>query len=188
VPRTQYFGYHGWSIAGEMVIIITGATGIGKTTVCEKVIKIARKQGHGCGGIITYKVQNDDIVIEDIQTGATRDFASTRNIYSGPHTEKYYFNPKGIEFGIQAINKGTSADVLVIDEIGQLELNGYGFARIFDWLGTRKIRNCIIVIRNALLTNFLPRLGKETLVFETTIDNRNQLPTEISQAIIRTIS
>ena len=171
-----------------MVIIITGAIGIGKTTVCEKVIKITRKQGYSCGGFITYKIQNDDIVIKDIQTGAIRDFASTKNIYSGPRTEKYFFNPEGIEFGIQAINKGASAGLLVVDEIGQIELNGYGFAGIFDWLGTGKIRNCIIVIRKALLANFLPRLGKETLVFETTIDNRNQLPTGISQEIIRTIS
>jgi len=171
-----------------MIIVITGAIGIGKTTVCEKIIKITRKQGYGCGGIITYKVQNDDIVIKDIQTGAINNFASTKNTYSGPHTEKYYFNPEGIEFGIQAIKKGASADLLVVDEIGQIELNGYGFARILDWLGNQKIRNCIIVIRNTLLPYFLPRFGKEALVFETTIDNRNQLPTEISQMLISTIS
>jgi nucleoside-triphosphatase THEP1 len=169
-----------------MVIIITGAIGIGKTTVCEKIIKIAQKQGYSCGGIISYKVQNNDIVVKDMQTGTTRDFASTKKLYSGPHTKQYYFNPEGIEFGIEAINKGASSDLLVVDEIGRIELKGYGFIKILDWLGTHKIGNCIIVIRSGLLTHFLPRLGKETMVFETTKDNRNQLPTEIFQVLFRT--
>jgi len=171
-----------------MVIIVTGAIGIGKTTVCEKVIEIARSQGYSCGGVITHKVQNEDIVIKDIQTGITNSFASIQNIYAGPRTKKYFFDIRGIEFGLQAINKGTSTDIFVVDEIGQLELSGQGFARIIDWISAGKIKNCIIVIRKALLSDFLPHLGAETLVFETTIGNRNQLPMEIYQVLSRAIS
>jgi iron complex transport system ATP-binding protein len=166
-----------------MVIIVTGAIGIGKTTVCKEVIKIVRSQGYSCGGIITYKIRNEDIVIKNIRTGTTSDFASTSNIYDGPRTRKYFFNPEGIEFGIQAIEKGISSDVLVVDEIGQLELGGQGFAKIIKQIGTDDIKNCILVIRKALLSDFLPRLGAETSVFETTISNRNQLPMEISQIL-----
>jgi nucleoside-triphosphatase THEP1 len=171
-----------------MVIIVTGAIGIGKTTVCKQVIKLVRSQGYSCGGIITYKIRNEDIAIEDIRTGAINHFASTQNIYKGPRTEKYSFSPEGIEFGIQAIIKGVSADVLVVDEVGQLELNGHGFTKIMDWISAGKIKNCIIVIRKLLLSDFLPRLGAETSVFETTIDNRNQLPMEISRVFSRVIT
>jgi len=171
-----------------MVIIVTGAIGIGKTTVCKEVIKIIRNQGYSCGGIITHKIQNEDIAIEDIRTGKTNHFASTRNMYKGPRTEKYFFNPEGIQFGIQAIDRGISSDILLVDEIGQLELGGQGFAKIIDWISTGKINNCIVVIRKALLSYFLPRLGTEISVFETTIDNRNQLPVEISRAFSRAIT
>jgi len=60
-----------------MVTIVTGVIGVGKTTFCEKVIKIAQNQGYDCGGIITRKTQNEDIIIEDVQTGQTEILAST---------------------------------------------------------------------------------------------------------------
>jgi len=171
-----------------MVIIVTGPIGIGKTTVCEKVIDIARKQGHSCGGIITYKNQKNDIIIKDIQTGETKTLASISNVYQGPRTTKYSFSPDGIDFGIQAINRGTTSDILLVDELGQLELRGQGFAHIIEQISTGKVKNCIIIIRKELLPTFLPQLGTTISVFETTIENRNQLPGEISPILTRAVT
>ena len=164
-----------------MVIVVTGAIGIGKTTVCEKVIKIARSQGYSCGGIITCKGQNEDIIIEDVQTGETKVLASTSNIYQGPRTAKYFFNPEGIDFGIHAIDRGTASDILLVDELGHLELRGEGFANVIEQIIGGKVKTCILVIRKELLSAFLPRLGATTSVFEATINNRNQLPGEIAR-------
>ena len=168
-----------------MVIIVTGAIGIGKTTVCEKVVRIARSQGHSCGGVITRKARNEDIVIEDIQTGETRVLASTGGIYQGPRTAKYSFNPEGIYFGIQAIERGTSSNILLVDELGPLELRGQGFARIMEQIAAGKVKNCIVVIRKELLSAFLPLLGIVTSIFEITSDNRNELPGEIGLVLTR---
>jgi len=162
-----------------MVIIVTGAIGIGKTTVCKKVVRIAQRQGYRCGGIIAHKTRNQDIIIEDVQTGETRSLASINDVYEGPRTEKYFFNPEGIDFGIQAIDRGTASDILLVDELGRLELNGEGFARVVDENIAGKVKNCIIVIRKELLSAFLPQLGATASVYETTINNRNQLPKEI---------
>ena len=168
-----------------MVIIVTSVIGIGKTTICEKVIDIARSLGYSCGGIITYKTRNEDIIIEDIQTGETKALASTSNIYQGPRTAKYFFNPEGIDFGIQAIDRGTASDILLVDELGYLELSGQGFAKVIEQVVAGKVKNCIMVIREELLSAFLLQLGATTSVFETTIDNRNQLPREIGLVLIR---
>ena len=162
-----------------MLIIITGAIGIGKTTVCRKFIEIAQSQEYCCGGIITYKALDKGIIIEDIQTGRTEALASITNIYSGPRTKKYFFNPEGIDFGIQAIDKGASLDILLVDEIGHLELKGEGFVNAIELVRAGRVRNCILVIRKELISAFLPRLDTTPLVFEITIDNRNQLPEEI---------
>jgi nucleoside-triphosphatase THEP1 len=170
-----------------MVIIVTGTTGIGKTTVCQKVIEIALSRGYSCGGVITCKTQNGDIIIEDIQAGEKKILASTSNIYYGPHTGKYYFNPEGIGFGIQAIDRGTTADILMVDELGHLELGGQGFASVVEQIATGKIKNCILVIRKELLSSFLPRLGVSATIFETAPDNRNQLPGKICMVLKRTV-
>ena len=127
-----------------------------------------------------YKAADKSIIIEDIQTGKSEALASITNIYQGPRTEKYFFNPKGIDFGIQAIDNGASSDILLVDEIGHLELQGEGFVNAIELIRAGKVRNCILVIRKELLSAFLPRLDTTPLVFETTIDNRNQLPGEIS--------
>ena len=107
-----------------MVIIITGAIGIGKTTVCRKLIEKVRNRGLTCGGILTCKAADESIIIEDIQTGERGNLANTDNIYNGPRTRKYFFNPEGIDFGIQAVDKGISMAILVVDEIGHLEIRG----------------------------------------------------------------
>ena len=112
-----------------MLIMITGAIGIGKTTVCRKLIGILKSQGYCCGGIITYKAPDKGIIIEDIRTGKSETLASISHTYQGPRTEKYFFNPEGINFGMQAIDKGASSDILLVDEIGKLELGGEGFVK-----------------------------------------------------------
>jgi len=87
----------------SMVIVVTGTIGIGKTTVCRKLIEIARNQGYTCGGILTDKAADNSITIEDIQSGERKTLASIDDVYHGPRTAKYFFNSKGIDFGIQAI-------------------------------------------------------------------------------------
>ena len=167
-----------------MVIIITGDIGIGKTTVCRKLIKIIRNQGYICGGILTYKAADKSIIIEDIQSGDEETLASIDNVYHGPRTAKYSFNPKGIDFGIQAIDKGTSAAILVVDEIGHLELRAEGFAKVLELIKAGKVTNCILVIRRELLSTFLPQLPTTPFVFKTTVNSRNQLPQEIVSVLL----
>ncbi len=167
-----------------MVIIVTGAIGIGKTTVCRKLIEIVRSQGYTCGGILTYKAADKDIIIEDIQSGEKETLASTNDVYHGPHTVKYSFNPRGIDFGIQAIDKGISAATLIVDEIGPLELRAEGFTKVLELIKAGKVKDCILVLRRDLLPDFLPQLPTIPLVFETTVNRRNQLPQEIGTTLL----
>lgn len=166
-----------------MLIIVTGKIGIGKTTVCRKLVEIIRNEGHVCGGILTYKSADKSIIIEDIQSGQVETLASINNVYNGPRTPKYSFNPSGIKFGIEAIDKAASASTLIVDEIGHLELRGEGFAKILDLIKVGKVNDCIIVIRSELFPAFLPHLPTKLLIFETTMNNRNELPQEIGSVL-----
>ena len=161
-----------------MIIIITGGIGVGKTTVCKNIVSIAQHQEHSCGGILTFKMPDGDIIIEDIQTGRNEKLASPRPVYQGPSTPRYYFSPDGIKFGIQAIERGIHTDLLFVDEIGRLESRGEGFYRVIDLVKAGKVKCAILVIRQALLNIFLTRLASPH-IFETTINNRDELPQEI---------
>jgi nucleoside-triphosphatase THEP1 len=161
-----------------MVIVVTGEIGIGKTTVCEKVVAIAKRLGYSCGGILTPK-SKEGIAIVDVQTGEEKVLASTNNIYQGPHIGKYYFNPEGIDFGIKAIDRGTYSDILLVDELGHLELKGEGFAKVLELIRAGKVKNSVLVIRKELLPAFSARLGPKLSITETTVENRNELPQKI---------
>ncbi len=167
-----------------MVIVITGAISIGKTTVCRKLVEIAQQQGYTCAGIFSYKAADKGIIIEDIQSGERENLASIGNLYNGPRTERYHFNPEGINFGIEAIRRGTGADILSVDEVGQLELRGEGFAEVLGLLKSGEVRNCVLVVRKELLSAFLPHLPHTPLVFETTVNNRNHLPQQIGSLLV----
>ena len=166
-----------------MVIIVTGAIGIGKTTVCRKLVEILRSEGYTCGGILTFKAADKSIIIEDIQSGERETLASINRVYRGPRTARYSFNPTGIAFGIRAIDKGASASILIVDEIGHLELRAEGFVNTLELIKADTVKDNILVIRKELLPAFLPQLPAMPLVFETTVDNRNQLPQEIAKQI-----
>ncbi|MBC8511380.1 MAG: hypothetical protein H8D32_00170, partial [Dehalococcoidia bacterium] len=125
---------------------------------------------------------------EDIRTGETRVLASTGGIYQGPRTAKYFFNPEGIDFGIQAIDSGIASDVLLVDELGPIELGGEGFSEVVEQIASGKIKNCIVVIRKGLLSAFLPQLSTATSIFEITSDNRNELPGEIGLVLTRAVT
>jgi len=160
-------------------IIVTGRVGAGKTTVCEKVVELAGSRGYSCGGILTPKAPDKGIIIVDVQTGESKVLASINNIYQGPHTGRYFFNPEAIEFGNKAIDRAVSSDILFVDEVGYLELEGEGFARALEIIRAGRVKNSILVIRQELLPAFSARLGSEVTTVETTIKNRDRLPHKI---------
>ena len=162
-----------------MLIIVTGAIGIGKTTVCRNLIETIRDRGYSCGGILTCKAADKSIIVEDIQSEEKKTLASIKPEYQGPSTAKYFFNPRGIDFGAQVLDKATSTAVLIVDEIGYLELRGGGFISIFESIKAGRIKDCILVIRKELLSAFRPQFPTIPLVFETTVSNRDRLHQEI---------
>jgi nucleoside-triphosphatase THEP1 len=166
-----------------MVIIITGAVGIGKTTVCKKALEIACNSGYSCGGIITHKMPEETLSIMDIRSGEMATLAIPGDRFGGPLTPKFTFDPRGIDFGIQAIEKGISEDILFVDEIGIIETMGEGFIKAFDIVNQRITKTSILVIREELLEYLLPGLDDDPLIFETTVENRDQLPFNIFSSI-----
>jgi nucleoside-triphosphatase THEP1 len=167
-----------------MVIIITGAIGVGKTTICEKVVEIIRSSGYSCGGILTHKAAHESLIASDIQTGESAILAGTDNKFDGPRTLRYSFNPEAIKFGIRAVNKAIDSDVLIIDELGHLELGGEGFAPSLELVKTGRVRNSVLVIRKELLPAFLAQLGDNPAIFEATISTRDQLARKICSSLI----
>jgi nucleoside-triphosphatase THEP1 len=166
-----------------MFIVISGEIGVGKSTVCKELVRRLRAAGLSCGGIITSKDGQQNIIIENIESGEKMTLASSAGAFAGPSTMKYSFSPEALGFGMMAISANT-ADVCLIDEIGQLELKGKGFAGVLELIQQGRFKNCVLVIRSFLLPAYLPRFKVKPLIFEATPENRDRLPAAIAQTLL----
>lgn len=107
--------------------LITGNPGVGKSTLVKQIIDRISEQGITVGGIITPELRERGIrigfLIVDLFNKKESIMAST-NIRSPYRVSKYFVDLHVVEkIGISAlINAAQYADVIVIDEIGKMEL------------------------------------------------------------------
>ena len=167
------------------VVVLSGGSGCGKTTLCTRVIALARAQGFELGGILTpprldqgLKVGLD---VEDVRTGQRRPLAELIGITDGPATGRWRFHAGALAWGTSVLRSATPCDLLIIDELGPLELiRGQGWTIALDVLKTGAYRLALVNVRPALLSRFQEQLEEvESLTMAVTRANRDALPGQI---------
>jgi nucleoside-triphosphatase THEP1 len=160
-----------------MLIVLTGKYGAGKSTVCRAVIAEARARGLAVAGVTTERVLDSEgrtttRQVLDLSTGAR----APLNQYVGPgagdeSTPNWRFFPEGIELANAALRSalagpayagpagtvgaGKGTDLLVVDEIGPLELMaGKGFREALPVLRDGRYGLALVVVRDWLVGYF----------------------------------
>lgn len=184
-------------ILPQMVTIITGRQGIGKTTFILKLISSLQLKG-SVGGIITPAVYDSPVLRENlkqIKTGFDAlDIALDQRWplgrkhedLAGPTFGPFFFSKSGFERAISTFKKALLKpyDYIFLDEIGPLEFNKkQGFAELFPVLS--KIPNSVhlyIVIRPSLIDRAVQEIfpGKKYSLIKITKANRNKNSTLLS--------
>nr|MDO8079976.1 NTPase [Candidatus Freyarchaeota archaeon] len=108
-------------------LLITGLPGVGKSSLINKIIEEVRSRSRIVGGVITPEVREKNVrvgfLIVNLLTGE-QDFLAKVDVRSRYRVGKYGVineNIKniGVKGLIQAVEK---ADLIIIDEIGKMEL------------------------------------------------------------------
>jgi len=167
---------------------ITGKPGIGKSTVVRKVLKSLRDEHISAGGILTEELRKNKMrvgfIVEDISTG-DRGILAHIEIKGKPKVGKYGVNIAELEhIGVKAIrNAIDNADVIIIDEIGPMELKSDAFVNAVE--DSVKSGKCMIVTVHLRSNHALVRNIKKTFkMFEVTISNRDRLPAAVIRNIL----
>ncbi len=172
----------------EKLFVITGAPGSGKTTIVLKLVEILKRMGFSVGGIYTREVRSSGIrvgfEIVDIATGRVGKLAWV-GYGSGPRVGKYVVNLKGLEeFGVRAIESVNKFDVVVVDEVGPMELKSHRFKEAVRKL-LAKDKPIVLTIHHRasdeLLGEIRKLVGGKSIV--VTPDNRDKLPAELADNI-----
>ena len=172
------------------IVVVTGELGCGKTTVCGRVVALARAQGMVVAGVLTLARFADGLKagldVEDLRTGRRRLLAERDCPSGGPQTGMWHFYADGLSWGEEALSRTAPCDLLIVDELGPLELiQGQGWTVGLDVLLAGGYRLALAVVRPALLPCFLARLGDPTArgsagpIVTVTEANRDTLPAEI---------
>lgn len=187
-----------------MNVLLTGERQVGKTTICKQVADLARGLGHNSAGVLSPAVRGKDgrpvaYHAQMVSDGEQRLLAwaygdleketlqpETRNrkpSTDGPHTGRYSFDADVLSWVIgrlqEAISQG--CDLLIIDEIGPLELEqGRGLAPILSDLSGERLPPLLLVVRPELVGRLQKRLSDIPFrTFAVTLENRQALPDAI---------
>jgi nucleoside-triphosphatase len=171
----------------KRVLLLTGAPGVGKTTVLIKTVDALKAQGVSVGGMISREAREGNVRIgfEIIDLiNSKHGWLAHINQRSGPQVGKYHVNLEDLEkIGATAIAEAVEkCDAVAIDEIGPMELFSQKFKQaVKQALESQKLILAIVHFKakDPLITQAKQREDAEMVT--VTLANRNMLVEEMTK-------
>jgi nucleoside-triphosphatase THEP1 len=147
-------------------VVITGATGSGKTTLTREVIERLRARGLRVAGILAPGIltggRRTGFDLVNLATGEQLPLAREQGNPGGSHARwsRFAFSPEGLALGRRALtDDARGADVMVVDEVGPFELSGGGWAQPLDALAHGYGGALLLVVRESVVDAVRARWG-----------------------------
>lgn len=164
------------------IFIVSGPIGSGKTSCIITLVDMLKKQSIKAGGIYSKRVVENNVTIGydvvDFNTNNTSPFLRITEDDSLSKIGKYSILPNGLTFGNETILKSInySPDIIIIDEVGMLEIENKGWTKSIDEIINITDINIIITVRECFLDRVIHKWDlNESQVFKVT--NNNYLKT-----------
>ena len=136
----------------------TGPKHCGKTTSATRLIQMARGEGFTVAGILEPSLyDNGELLGFDVlDVQSQKRIPLARRNKDESTTGFFNFLTDGLKFGNAVLSSETikSADLIIIDEFGPLELKGDGWRRNIDSLLSSSNAFMLIIIRQELTETF----------------------------------
>jgi nucleoside-triphosphatase THEP1 len=150
---------------GPMVFILTGAQGSGKTSLLQNLVPLVRRHGRTAAGIRAPMVMDNGTRagynVEDVRTGDMLPLCRLGQENAAATAGPFGFDPDGLRFGLDALSLDAVAqrDIVLLDEIGPLELQGGGWAPALRTLLQSYTGHLVLVIRPGILSQAMEQWG-----------------------------
>ncbi len=161
------------------LILVTGLSGVGKTTWCTRLIELARSGGYSVSGLLSPSLFRDGhkvgIEAVNLENSDHRQLAALREDNAARvSTPRWAFDPEALAWANQVLAEADDSDLLVIDELGPLEFKrGEGLTAGLARLDAGDYRVAAVVVRSALLPQALQRWPDAIIVNGGTLPHPN---------------
>jgi len=165
------------------LILWTGRKHSGKTTSAGNLAQVARNEGFTVAGLLAPSRYSNGRLVGfdalDLRDGTRIPLASRKP--DGDETERFTFTAAGLKLGSIALSPAAtkSAELIIVDEFGPLELHGKGWRRSVDSLLTSADALLLLVVRQ--------ELSSQVQKLYVTIPSR-QLPASEPESISKVIA
>lgn len=145
------------------LLIVTGRIGCGKTIWCGELAHQARGIGISVAGVISPAIfqdgQKTGIDLFDLVSGERRRLAKRRPNLPKNHTGRMWeLDPQTLSWGNELLSRIESCQLLVLDELGPLELvENQGLTRGMELLDARNFALACVSVRPSLIPNAMAR-------------------------------
>ena len=149
---------------GRKIYLVTGAIGEGKTAWLVKLTGLLKERGITARGILALRIMEEGKTtgydITDILTGERTPFLRhTGDVTMG--VERFTMDDAGYRAGLGALDPSANraADVVIIDEVGPLELRGQGWSNMISGLIHETRAVLILAVRENLTEAVTEKFG-----------------------------
>jgi nucleoside-triphosphatase THEP1 len=169
-----------WAACSQgQIIVVTGEIGAGKTTWCRDLIAHVRNLGLRAAGLSSPGVfvdgQKVAIDLLDLATDQQRRLADRLAVPdTASPTPNWKFHAETLAWGNTVLKSIDTCDLLVIDELGPLELrHNQGWQHALSLLKQPHFRAACVIVRRSLLETCLAILPDAALI---EIERKNANP------------
>ena len=169
------------------LFILTGRINQGKTNFTLQLVKMFQNQGLTVRGFITLGNTNDSsrnaYKIKNLQSGEETALCSTQPDLEKLNFGRFYFEESGIKKGrnIIAQTLAQPTDLLVIDELGPMEINNQGWAPAVENVVKENSTAQFWVVREKLVKPMMRKWNVgDIIVFELESDSTEYITDTIS--------
>ncbi len=143
------------------VIVIQGDVSEGKTSFIIELIKRLKENGYNPGGIFTKKnIENGETTgynLISIRNGERKEFLRSGREEGSEGIGRYTINNESLSWARNIISKekNETEKILIIDEVGRLEINGGGWKNNIDTILSDKDQILIMTVRKDYLNEVI---------------------------------
>jgi nucleoside-triphosphatase THEP1/energy-coupling factor transporter transmembrane protein EcfT len=150
-------------------VVVTGPTGSGKTPLVASVVEALIARAVPVAGFLQPAIVEDGekvgFSVRDVRTGETVALARRTGPGDGAFGTSFEFFDEGFELGRRALKEVPSGAIMILDELGPVELRGGGhWPAVAQVLRTAEIGGLVVVVRRTLVPALVEALDAGDVV------------------------